>query len=50
MYKKRKLNSLSKTYTYPSPSKAIQSTKNYLSNKLNIDVTTKDKSKKLFQQ
>ena len=48
--KKRKLNSSSKTYTYPSPSKAIRSTKIKLSNKLNIDNMMKDKSEKSFSK
>ena len=36
------------TYTYPSPSKAIHSTKIDLCNKLNINDGMRDKSEKSF--
>ena len=46
--KKRKLNSSLKNYTYPSPSRAIHNTKSKFSNILQIDIATKNKSKKFL--
>ena len=48
--KKRKLNSLLKTDTYPSPSKAIHSLKSDLSDKTKINIANKNTSKKSYSK